>query len=302
MKGIIVVNAYYFSGEIQYQPTRLQEEFAERGVSCEIIKNTTIPCGTEKTGNFLKMDPTDFCVFLDKDKYLLLALENSGIRVFNRPRTIRICDDKMETAIFLADRGIPMPVTIAGPLCYRPEASFSEEFERTAERELGYPFVFKECYGSRGTGVRMVRGRQEFERVWEANKTKAYLLQEYIEESSGRDIRVLMIGGKAAGAIERRNDTDFRSNLAAGGEGKPYRLDGDLVHLCEKTASVLEADYCGIDVLVSSRGYLICEVNSNAFFGGFEKVTGINAAGLYADHILRQVQKQTEKRGEKNGN
>lgn len=290
MKGIIIVNAYYHSEEIQYQPKRLRDELVKRGAECEIRENTEIPCALENGRLSPGLEKPDFCVFLDKDKYLLQTVEKTGTRLFNNPRTIRVCDDKMETALCLADQGIPMPDTLAGPLCYRPDAEFSATFEKFAAERLGYPFVYKECYGSRGTGVYLISDRKEFERVWTRNRTKAYLLQEYIAQSRGRDIRVLVIGGTAVGAIERENETDFRSNLATGGTGTPYPMNETLVRLCEKTAAVLGADYCGIDVLVSERGYLVCEVNSNAFFKGFEKATGINAAAIYAEHILSQVE------------
>ena len=74
-----------------------------------------------------------------------------------------------------------------------------------------------------------------------------------------------------------------------GGKGEPYNADGELTALCEKTAALLNLDYCGIDVLFGKDGYLLCEVNSNAFFGGIESATGVNVAKAYAEHILKSI-------------
>ena len=89
--------------------------------------------------------------------------------------------------------------------------------------------------------------------------------------------------------MQRRANGDFRSNLELGGTGSPYQIDIDLERLCRKTAEILNLDYCGIDILQGESGYLVCEVNSNAFFGGIERVTGVNVAKLYAEYIFNEV-------------
>ena len=103
--------------------------------------------------------------------------------------------------------------------------------------------------------------------------------------SFGRDIRVIVIGGQCVAAMIRQSNGDFRSNLELGGVGTPMTPSTELKTLCEKVAFVLHLDYCGIDVLFGENGYLICEVNSNAFFGGIESVTHINIAERYAKYI-----------------
>ena len=103
--------------------------------------------------------------------------------------------------------------------------------------------------------------------------------------SFGRDIRVIVIGGQCVAAMIRQSNGDFRSNLELGGVGIPMTPSPELKTLCERVAAVLRLDYCGIDVLFGENGYLICEVNSNAFFGGIESVTHINVAERYARYI-----------------
>ena len=116
-----------------------------------------------------------------------------------------------------------------------------------------------------------------------------HLYQKYISESFGTDIRAIVVGGKFAGAMKRISGGDFRSNIASGGHGEIYPADNSLITLSEKIARVLKLDYCGIDFLLASGGYVLCEVNSNAFFKEFEKVTKINVAELYAKHIVSSL-------------
>ena len=90
--------------------------------------------------------------------------------------------------------------------------------------------------------------------------------------------------------MKRKNSCDFRSNIELGGQGVKYDAEQKLINLCEKVAEILKLDYCGIDVLHGENGgYLVCEVNSNAFFGGIERVTGVNIARLYAEYICKQI-------------
>jgi ribosomal protein S6--L-glutamate ligase/gamma-F420-2:alpha-L-glutamate ligase len=82
---------------------------------------------------------------------------------------------------------------------------------------------------------------------------------------------------------------DFRSNVELGGSASAYQPSKEVIEICEKTAQVLGLDYCGIDVLFGEDGPLICEVNSNAFFGGMESATGVNVAKAYAEYMCKKV-------------
>lgn len=120
----------------------------------------------------------------------------------------------------------------------------------------------------------------------------SHLFQEYIAESAGRDLRVIVVGGRVLGSMERVSDGDFRSNIGAGGSGRPYPVGADAAALCVKIADALGLDFCGIDLLFGRRGMLLCEVNSNAFFKEFESVTGVNVAAAYARHIADTMAKE----------
>lgn len=289
MKGLILNNAYYETPSTNYQGERLAAELKKLGVSADIKKNNFFGAKIENGELKNAAAGYDFCIYLDKDKYLSYALEKCGVRLFNRHEAIQLCDDKALTALFLANCGIPMPKTLPGLLCYDPSAAISPDTYSVLERELGYPMIAKHCFGSLGKFVYRIDGRAELERKCEELKCTPHLFQKYVSESAGRDIRVIAVGGRAVAAMERKSKTDFRSNIELGGVGTPQEIDSKLKTLCEKTANLLKLDYCGIDILYGKDGYLLCEVNSNAFFGGMEKATGINVAKLYAEHIVNCI-------------
>ena len=87
--------------------------------------------------------------------------------------------------------------------------------------------------------------------------------------------------------MQRKSETDFRSNVELGGEGKIVDVPKEFIEVAENTAKVLNLDYCGIDLLYGKDCEpIVCEVNSNAFFGGIERVTGKNVAKAYAEYLL----------------
>ena len=287
----IIINAYSNLAHSLNQSYRLKEEFCKLGVGADILRNggrALIDGG----GNVVSpLTGYDCCVYLDKDKYLSSMLERAGMRLFNSHSAVEACDDKMTTFIALAGSGIPVPETIPAPLCYDADAHPSAAMLDFIEQRLGYPVVVKESYGSLGRGVHLANDRAQLEALAERLKLTPHLFQQFMAKSAGRDIRAIVIGGRCVAAMERKNDGDFRSNIELGGKGSAVQLSDEVMHICERAAGLLGLDYCGIDVL-EGDGPALCEVNSNAFFGGIERVTGKNIAALYARHICDAIYKQ----------
>ena len=289
-KCLIIVNAYSRLKSSLNQSERLRCEFARLGVEADVRPNDFFACEVAEGGALsCAVGGYDFCVYLDKDKYAARMLEKRGMRLFNSARAIEDCDDKMLTAIALSDLGIPMPRTLPGLLCYSPEEPLKESALDEVERRLGYPVIVKSSYGSLGAGIFMARDRAQLDSLAQKLKCTPHLFQRFVPESAGRDVRVIVVGGRVVAAMERRSDSDFRSNIELGGRGAPLAADWRLKELCEKVARHICPDYCGIDVLFGGDGYLVCEVNSNAFFGGIERVTGVNVAREYAQYMYEQV-------------
>ncbi len=289
-RGLILINAYSKLEHSLNQSKRLKIELEKSGISVDIKRNDFFAAVITDSGEIqANIKDYDFCIYLDKDKYISSMLEKAGLRLFNCHDSIQACDDKMTTAICLADNGIFMPETLPGLLCYDEKEPLKEEFLENVENRLGYPLIVKTSYGSLGTGVFKVDNREELRLRAQKLKCVPHLFQRYIKESAGKDIRIIMIGGKFIAAMERRSEKDFRSNLELGGSGTPIIPSDEMIACCKKITQLLKLDYCGIDVLLGDDKFYICEVNSNAFFGGIERVTGQNVAKAYADHIMNVI-------------
>src|SRR6202008_2989078 len=111
------------------------------------------------------------------------------------------------------------------------------------------------------------------------------LLQEFVKESAGTDIRAVVVGGKVVASMQRQSlDDDFRSNLHQGGEGKAIKLTDEERKTAIRAAKAMGLAICGVDMMRSERGPLVLEVNSSPGFG-IEKVTGRDVAGKILDYI-----------------
>ncbi len=292
MKGAIIINPYLIPKESVDQAERLKAEFEGFGVKTDIITDGFIRSAIKDNKVATEFCGYDFAVYLDKDKYLSVQLEKAGIRLFNSHAAIRVCDDKGETYLALIGSELNIPDTIFGALCYGEKTEISKSALDTIADKLGFPIVVKESYGSRGNGVYLARTMEELVSVSEKVKLKPHLYQKYLGYKKGVDIRVMVIGGEAVSAMERVNESDFRSNVALGGKGERFKLTPEIKSAAETAAKTLGLDYCGVDVIFGENDKpYICEVNSNAFFAETEKVTGVNVAKKYAEYILKTLNK-----------
>jgi ribosomal protein S6--L-glutamate ligase/gamma-F420-2:alpha-L-glutamate ligase len=176
------------------------------------------------------------------------------------------------------------------PLCYTKGAKPNEEFLEKVAQNLGFPLVAKKSYGSFGAGVQLVHGMPELREIAQEWLYEPHFYQQYVADTHGRDIRVIVVGGKALGCMERvAQEGEFRSNIELGGTGRKIQPPKAYLDAAEGAARAIGLDYCGVDLLETSEGPVLCEVNSNAFFEGFERVTGQDVASAYAKHIVAQM-------------
>ena len=289
MKGIVIMNARPNGEKFYRQSERIAGALRRLGAETEIVLNGSVPAvvgaklPTEKK-------TADFAVYLDKDKYLGRILEGAGIRLFNRAAAVESCDDKLLTYLAVKPCGLPFPECIPAPLCYTPAAKADRKFLSEVAERLTFPLVVKKSFGSFGNGVRLVHGMDELVRTDEEFLYEPHFYQRFVAESSGRDFRVIVIGGKAVAAMKRRaKEGEFRSNAELGAECVKAEPPKEYLRLAERAAEVLNLDYCGVDLLEGKDGPLLCEVNSNAFFEAIERATGTDVAALYAEHILHAL-------------
>lgn len=287
-KALIVINGYKLADGITHQVSRLKDEFFKRGVQVDVRKNNELLAFIEEGTIKTNISGYDFVVYLDKDRYVAEMLEKCGVRLFNKVSSIEKCDDKMLTHISLANSGIKMPTTISSTLCYTDNGDRS--YLKDVENKLGFPLIVKENYGSLGKQVYFIENSAELKQIEDKLIHTNHLFQQFISSSKGVDIRIIVIGHKPIAYMKRENKHSYLSNLATGGQASIIKLPQEYLDVAVKASEILDLDYCGVDVLIGpNKEPIISEVNSNAFYEGIEKTTGINVAGAYVDYILSTI-------------
>lgn len=288
MYGIIIRNQTL--GHSEYKIKRFIEEFSKLGIKLDVFVNDGTLAEIKDNQIKINLPRADFVLYLDKDIYLARMLEKDNYRLFNKADFIKFCDDKMLTFIGCANMGIKMPKTISGPLVYSDLQPSNYDFLDNVIKELGLPMVVKKVYGSLGEGVYLVNDKRELKDLYEQIARNPIVFQEYIKTSFGKSIRVLIIDGKVFGAFIRKNDRDFRSNFGNDADGEILRNGEKYLRFAQEISDKLHIEYAGIDLLICDNDEpILCEINSNAFFEEFEKVTGLNVAKAYAEMVKRKI-------------
>jgi RimK family alpha-L-glutamate ligase len=190
---------------------------------------------------------------------VLRQLESKGALCINRASVIDNTIDKLRTLQLLAESGIPVPKT----LLYRPGMPLD-----TIEQEFTFPMVIKISGGSKGQGVVLAHNRKQLDSILQiataGELQQNLLIQEMITPSKGRDLRVVICGGKAVTcAIRKSAETgEFRSNYCAGGTISSYELTDEIIKLANQVATKLGMFVGGIDLLFGEDGFVVCEANS----------------------------------------
>lgn len=288
MNGIIITNQQI--GHNAYKIDRLLEEFKKVNIEVEVFTNNGTLALIKNNDVIINLPKADFVIYLDKDIYLARLLEKAGYRLFNKADFIKLCDDKVLTFIACSNMNIKMPTTFAGPLVYFNLEKAHYDFLDKVEQELGYPMVVKKVYGSLGEGVYLVNDRNELNELYGNICRNPILFQKYVQNSKGHSIRVLIVDGKVLGCFKRKNDYDFRSNFGKSADGEKIAEPSKYIKFGQDVADKLHIEYAGIDLLDNEDDMpILCEINSNAFFEEFEKVTELNAAKAIVDMIVRKV-------------
>ena len=290
MKGIIIVNQYV--GHNEYKIKRFLEEFQKLGIDLVVRVNDGTIAKIIDSNIVVNLPKAGFVIYLDKDIYLARLLEKANFRLFNKADFIKMCDDKMLTFIKCADLGIKMPNTFAGPLVYTDLDQKNYDFLNEIQGKLGFPMVVKKVYGSLGEGVYLVKNSEELHKLYSEIYRNPLLFQEYIPSSYGKSIRVMVIDKKVLGCFERYNKYDFRSNFGEKAEGKLMENPKKCIDFAQNIANLLDIEYAGLDLLLDKDDNpVLCEINSNAFFEEYEKVTNQNIALEVAKMIKRKLEK-----------
>jgi len=156
----------------------------------------------------------------------------------------------------------------------------------------GAPVIIKTLEGTQGIGVILAPDTKVAEAVIETlqSTNQNVLIQRFIEESRGRDIRALVVGDRVVAAMRRTaRDDEFRSNVHRGGTTEAVELDAQTREVALRAAQTMGLTVCGVDMLESHDGPLVMEVNSTPGLQGIEEATGLDVAGAIIDHIVTNV-------------
>ena len=190
--------------------------------------------------------------------------------------------DKLRSLQRLSKVGIGMPKTVF--------TNYSRDVEEVIEHVGGTPVIIKLLEGTQGLGIVLADSKNAAESVLEAfNGLQArVIVQEFIKEAKGEDIRALIVDGQVVGAMKRKGkDGDFRSNLHRGGTAEIIKLSEPELKLAMNAAHALKLPVCGVDMLQSNRGPLLLEVNSTPGLEGIESATGKNIARAIITYVER---------------
>jgi ribosomal protein S6--L-glutamate ligase len=202
--------------------------------------------------------------------------------------------DKLHSLQIMNSNGLPIPNTTV--------VSAPEEAFQAIQTAGGLPVILKLIRGTQGRGVFLAREMHTVISVLRTvqRASEQMLVQEYIRESSGSDIRVIVVGNRCVAAMERTaSQGDFRSNLHRGGTAKPIELDEHSRRLAAQAARAHGLGVAGVDMLLSERGPLLLEVNSSPGLEGIETTTGIDVAAEIVRYLESEERLARHRRRQK---
>ncbi len=222
----------------------------------------------------------DFVMMRSYGLDLARHLESAGVKVFNSPLSMGCSQDKWQTHQLLAKRGLCSPESVMG--------SKGLSFD-TVKSMLGMPFVVKGLYGSKGEEVFLINSQTQLETVLQNLPEDKVMYQKYIEQSAGTDIRIHVIGGQVVAAVRRRSEGDFKSNYHQGGSAESVELTEEMRKLAIEATAALKLDFAGVDLLESSQGVTVCEVNAIPGFRTVCITSETDIPNLLFEYIRKQI-------------
>ena len=248
----------------------LTEEAAACGLSAEVVFAEDITAGYFAGKNYLTIGGRipdalpSFVVIRTYDTVLSRFFERLDIPVINSSYSMELSKNKMLTHEVLHSAGIPTPRTVYS--C-NGEYDYEELCDAFSDRR----FIVKRIDGAKGEDVYLVNDAAEMRKAVEACSRRC-ICQQFIASSSGRDVRVWVIGGKVAGAVLRYSETSFLSNFSQGGKVAAIHLAPDAASLAVESTEALGIEFAGIDLLFDENGFTVNEINGNAGFRTLSRI------------------------------
>lgn len=283
-----------------YSTRRLVEAAEQRGHEVQVID--VLKCYMNITANqpsvhyrkqILKFDAIIPRIGASVTSYgtaVLRQFEVGGVYSVNESIAISRSRDKLRAHQLLARKGVGMPIT-----GYAHSADATDEL---IEFVGGAPLIVKLMESTHGKGIVLAETEKAAEGVINAFRglNANFLVQEYIEEAKGSDIRCFVVGDRIVAAMQRTaKEGEFRSNLHRGGTASSVKLKPEERALALKAAKVMGLDVAGVDIIRSAHGPLVLEVNSSPGLQGIERVTGKDVADMIIEWVEKDAHKGVNK-------
>ncbi len=291
------------NGPGNYSTKRLKEVALARGHEVTIIKykecyasieknNPTVSYKGEDLSKFDAIIPRIASYMTRYGTAIVRQLEMQGVYTISSSIAINRSRDKLRSMQLLAKAGVGVPKTVFS----RNSADIDDLIDKLG----GTPVIIKLARGTHGNGVVLAETKKAAKSVLQAfyltnEDGTNILLQEFVRESAGTDIRAFVVGGRVVASMKRQSlDDDFRSNLHKGGEGTVIKLTEEERKMAIKAARAMGLNVAGVDMMRSERGPLILEVNASPGFG-IEKVTGRDVATPIIEYVELNAKRRNKK-------
>lgn len=291
------------NGPGNYSTKRLKEVAQAHGHDVSVVKYKDCYASIEKSNPTVSYEGHDLPQFdaiipriaNSMTRYgsaIVRQLETRGVYSVSSSIAISRSRDKLRSMQLLAKAGVDIPKTVFS----RNSADIDDLIEKLG----GTPVIIKLARGTHGNGVVLAETKKAAKSVLQAlyltnEDGTNILLQEFVKESAGVDIRAFVVGGRVVASMKRQSlDDDFRSNLHKGGEGTAIKLTPEERKMCVKAAKAMGLNVAGVDFMRSSRGPLILEVNASPGFG-IEKITNRDVATPIIEYIEQNAKRRPKK-------
>jgi [lysine-biosynthesis-protein LysW]--L-2-aminoadipate ligase len=276
------------SDRVRWDEKALIEAAKRKNVKLVLIDGKGI--FLEATGDSDRMPEAD--VYLQrmvstfKGLYITKMLESKSKPVVNSYAVSSVCADKLLTTLALRKAGIPSPRTFV---------AFDIDAALNVLEELGYPAIIKPVFGSWGRLIAPLKDPQSAKAILESRESmgalyQIYYIQEFVDKTNNRDIRSFVIGDKVVTAIYRiAGQDEWRTNTALGGRAEECPVTPEIEDLSLRAARALGEGVFGVDILETSEGMLVNEVNHTMEYHTTVPLTGVDIPGMLIDYCLEIV-------------
>jgi len=288
-------------GSLNYTTKRLKEVAIERGHDVKVINYAKCYVSVEKEKLIIRYKGKSlehFDVIIPRiaqsyTKYgtaIVRQFESQGSFTTASSIAINRSRDKLRAYQILAKSGVAIPKTVF--------ARETANFEDVVSLAGGTPLIIKVARGTHGNGVVLAETSKAAKAVMQAFYVEGvnFLVQEFVEESAGEDIRALVVGSRVVASIKRQSlDDDFRSNTHQGGFGQIIKMTDEEIKTAIKAARAMGLPICGVDMMRSNRGPLVLEVNSSASIKTPEIITKRDVATKIIEYIEINAKRRNKK-------